>query len=125
MLKSHPSLAFSRLPTPAAGAAEAIKNGDPPSEALQAIANAVERIKAADDSSALEPPKSLCGRVMNVAVWEEPDLQLIKETLGVGTFIRLRNVHESRLLTGLRCKFKFEVLAFSWWTFFPHIRGLL
>ena len=40
---------------------------------------------------------------MNVAVWEEPDVHLVKETLSVGTFIRLRNVHETRLLTGLRC----------------------
>ena len=37
---------FSRLPTPAAGAGDAIKDGDPPSTALQAIATAVERIKA-------------------------------------------------------------------------------
>lgn len=42
---------------------------------------------------------------MNVAVWEEPDLHLVKDTLSVGTFIRLRNVHETRLLTGLRCTF--------------------
>lgn len=103
---------FSRLPTPAAGAGDAIRDGDPPSQALQAIATAVERIKAVDDAgdvSTLEPPKCLCGRVMNVAVWEEPDLHLVKDTLSVGTFIRLRNVHETRLLTGLRCTFDCDV----------------
>lgn len=107
---SHTFFVCFRLPCAAVGAAEAIKNGDPPSEALQAIANAVETIKAVDNASTLEPPKSLCGRVMNVAVWEEPDLQFIKFALQVGSFIRLRNVHECRILSGLRCKFAREVL---------------
>lgn len=106
----------SRLPLASAGAAEAIKKGDPPSEALQAIANIIEYIKSSDDGddvSSLEPPRCLCGRVVNVAVWEEPYWNLVIETLQVGTFIRLRNVHENRLWNGLKCKFE-DLSAFVW-----------
>jgi len=86
-----------------------VKNGDPPPEALQAIANAVECINSngdGDDASSLEPPTCLCGRVTNVAVWEEADWGLVMEMLQVGTFIRLRNVHEGSMNNGLRCKFQ-------------------
>ena len=57
------------------------------------------------DTALLDPPKCLCGRVTNVAIWEEPHWDLIREVLRVGSFIRLRNVHEGRLYGGLLCKF--------------------
>jgi hypothetical protein len=102
-----------RLPLASAAAGAAVKNGDPPCEALQSIASVIESIKSADgdrdtgdDVASLEPPKSLCGRVANVAVWEEPHWDLVREVLRVGSFIRLRNVHESRMYDGLKCKFK-------------------
>lgn len=97
------------LPVASAGAASSIRNGDPPSEALEAIAKTVEAIKSkgdgADEASSLEPPTCLCGRVMNIAVWEEAHWALVREILKVGSFIRLRNVHEGTIMTGLRCKF--------------------
>ena len=105
------------MPLASAGAAEAIKKGDPPSEALQAIANAIGCIQQSaddgDNASSLESPKSLCGRVANVAVWEEPHWDLVAEILQVGTFVRLRNVHESRMYNGLRCKFEHLILFSS------------
>lgn len=100
-------IVFFSLPVASAGANEAIRNGDPPSQTLVAIAKAVEAINKrgdGDEASSLEPPKSLCGRVTNVAIWEEKYWILVMETLKVGTFVRLRNVHEGSVANGLGCK---------------------
>jgi hypothetical protein len=99
-----------RLPLASAAAGAAVKNGDPPCEALQSIASVIESMKSADvdnrnDTALLEPPKCLCGRVANVAIWEEPHWDLVREVLRVGSFIRLRNVHDGRMYDGLLCKF--------------------
>jgi hypothetical protein len=102
-----------RLPIASAEAGAAVRNGDPPCEALLSIASVIESIKTADgdsgtgdDVASLEPPTCLCGRVVNVAVWEESHWDLVREVLQVGSFIRLRNVHESRMYNGFKCKFK-------------------
>mmetsp|Transcript_35829 Transcript_35829/g.47438 ORF Transcript_35829/g.47438 Transcript_35829/m.47438 type:complete len:431 (+) Transcript_35829:273-1565(+) len=52
------------------------------------------------------PPKSLCGRIINVAIWEKPHWDLVREKdsfIRVGYPIRLRNVSDGRLPCGLRC----------------------
>jgi len=55
----------------------------------------------------MTPPKSLCGRVINVAIWEKPQWDLITsshDSISIGKFIRLRNVNEECLpSSGLRC----------------------
>lgn len=62
----------------------------------------------------LEPPKSLCGRVVNAAIWEEHHWQFVSRSLSkitcseevvcegehvvrVGSYVRLRNINDGLL----------------------------
>jgi len=51
----------------------------------------------------LEPPKAVCGRVVNVAVWEDPSWDLVDASVRIGAFIRLRNVEDRTMASGFRC----------------------
>ena len=61
-----------------------------------------------NSSSLLEPPRSLCGRVVNIMIWEQSHWDLItgdNPFIGVGHFIRLRNVHSAHWKTeNIPCK---------------------
>ena len=48
-------------------------------------------------STHISAPKSLCGRVVNIVIWESSHWELIQEAkhlFAVGKFIRVRNVKE-------------------------------
>lgn len=67
-------------------------SGEPPSEALVNISKIEEQ---REGCGPLQHPKRLCGRIVNVAVWENPHWELLAN-LGnvVGRFFRFRNVRE-------------------------------
>ena len=93
--------------------APAQPNNDPPSEALVAISKIKE---CRDGRPPLTIPQRLCGRVMNVAIWETSHWNLVGH-LKVGEFIRLRNVKESFFPEiGIRC---LQVASKSWLTPMP------
>jgi hypothetical protein len=92
------------LPLATAAASDAVKNGDPPSEAIVAIAAIIKNLRRVRPDSNLLPPKAVSGRVANVAIWEDSHWQLVAKAVRVGSFIRLRNVQDSRMQgNGLRC----------------------
>jgi hypothetical protein len=92
------------LPLATAAASDAVKDGDPPAEAIVAMAAIIRNLKRARPDSYLQVPKAVTGRVANVAIWEDSHWQLVTKVVRAGTFIRLRNVQDSRLQNnGLRC----------------------
>jgi hypothetical protein len=92
------------LPLATAAASDAVKKGDPPSEAIVAMAAIIGNLNRARPDSNLQVPKAVSGRVANVAIWEDSHWQLVTKVVRAGTFIRLRNVQDSRLQNnGLRC----------------------
>lgn len=98
---------------PLAILAPAQPNNDPPSEALVAISKIKE---CRNGRPPLTIPQRLCGRVMNVAIWENSHWNLVGH-LKVGDFIRLRNVKESFFPEiGMRC---LHVASKSWLTPMP------
>jgi hypothetical protein len=92
------------LPCNTNAARDAIRNGDPPVEALVKLAEIVRKIQKIRDNADLQPPKTLSGRVVNVAIWESPQWEFITHAVQIGSFIRLRNVFDSIIPeTGFRC----------------------
>jgi hypothetical protein len=92
------------LPLATAAASDAVKNGDPPSEAIVAMAAIIKNLKRVRPDSNLQTPKAVTGRVANVAIWEDSHWRLVTKVVRAGSFIRLRNVQDSRLQNnGLRC----------------------
>lgn len=91
------------------------RQDDPPSETLIAISKIKE---CRDNRKPLIIPDRLCGRVVNVAVWEEPhwDTVTIDNNVKIGDFIRLRNVQEHFITAYGRCLI---VAASSWLTPVP------
>jgi hypothetical protein len=81
-------------------------HGDPPSEALVAISKICEVRTGQGRQPPLTAPERLCGRVVNVVIWEETHWEIIvRHEVAVGGFIRLRNVGERfHQELGLRCK---------------------
>jgi hypothetical protein len=73
-----------------------------------------EREMKAEDP--IEPPKSLCGKIVNVAVWEEPHWAFVRKRLQPGSFLRMRNVSESDLYNGLSV---LSAHSRSWFTSLP------
>jgi len=78
---------------------------DPPSKALSSIANIISMVPFDDIDAAFEPPKRLCGRVINIAIWEDSCWNFLigaKMYVKVGNFVRLRNIRRnfSPLATG-------------------------
>lgn len=50
-----------------------------------------------EDSNRIDPPKRLCGRVVNIVIWEESHWELVqkaKECFGEGKFVRVKNIKE-------------------------------
>ena len=81
---------------------------DPPSEALVAISK-IRDVQAGPKHKPWTAPERLCGRIVNVVIWEESHWEMITQhsLLSVGGFIRLRNVRESFFKEiGLRCKWQ-------------------
>ena len=68
-----------------------IRDGDPPVEAIVQLSKVVQEIQKKDETFRIAPPQSLCGRVMNVFVWEETQWSYVKATCRVGGFLRIRN----------------------------------
>lgn len=54
----------------------------------------------------IQPPASLCGRVINAIIWEENLWSLIQNEciIDVGSFVRLRNINNAKLPTGTNCE---------------------
>ena len=83
-----------------------VPNGDdPPCRAVESIKCIIQHLNKQRElynvseslySVVLEPPKALCGSVINVSIWETCHWELIqslKESFtDIGKFIRLRNV---------------------------------
>jgi Telomeric single stranded DNA binding POT1/CDC13 len=96
-------------------------SGDPPSVCLERLAQITRRIGALKDEFKVPAPRSLTGRVVNVAIWEDAHWELVAErsAVKVGSFIRLRNVRESVLHnTNIRC---INVSAMSYLTPLPDL----
>ena len=96
------------MPVDSLVAMEAIRNGDPPSSAVSSISSIISSFSGEGNSieASLEPPKSLCGRVVNAVIWEPTMWNLLREPglgLAVGNFVRFRNINDGRLSSGLRC----------------------
>jgi hypothetical protein len=96
------------LPLATAAASDAVKNGDPPSEAIIAMAAIIKNLIRCRPDSNILPPKALTGRVANVAIWEDSHWQLVTKVVRAGSFIRLRNVQDSKMESGLRCLMVFS-----------------
>jgi len=83
---------FSDPPPPTTNAKSLIERGDPPSDVLVKLASVVRKIRFVKDNMALEPPPTVAGRVVNLAVWEEAAWDFIIRSVPAGSFVRLRNI---------------------------------
>lgn len=73
---------------------------------MRRIAQIIDKMNSDDSKEGdgiVEKPKSLCGRVVNVAIWEKPHWDLVAERIAVGMFIRFRNVREGHLWNDQKC----------------------
>jgi len=101
-----------RLPITTDSVVASFRQGEPPSLALARIARIIDLARNSEGSNfEWEPPKSLCGKVANVAVWEAPQWDRVKATMSVGGFVRMRNIHEGDLYDGLKCEFSEAALG--------------
>jgi hypothetical protein len=104
-----------KLPLATAEANEAVLRGEPTSAVIGRMAAFIQEMeKGAEDP--IEPPKSLCGKVVNIGVWEDPHWDLVKKTLRPGKFVRMRNVSQGQLYNGLQVLF---AQSKSWLTPLP------
>ncbi|KAL7517396.1 hypothetical protein ACHAWX_002321, partial [Stephanocyclus meneghinianus] len=82
---------------------------DPPEKVLveiEKMLNALASNGASNTiSSGIAAPVSLTGRVINATIWEEELWQLIQKEkiVDVGAFVRLRNINNARLPSGISC----------------------
>jgi hypothetical protein len=104
-----------RPPPPIERSSECMKDHDPSTSSVIAIADIVKRLAVVRPSLSLQPPITLCGRVVNVVVWEKQHWDLIQEQIvKVGSFVRFRNVHEHNLAdTDLPCLHVHEKSSFT------------
>lgn len=97
------------LPSQGPAALAMIANGDPPSEALVALHSTIGTLNNSpyrtETTRVLSEVVSVCGRVVNVAVWESHHWDFVKRNMRVGDFIRQRNVDRGTLANGLICTF--------------------
>lgn len=95
------------LPEKSPTALAGIEHGDPPSEALVALHSTVELLNTSpykrETAKFLSDILSVCGRVVNVAVWETPHWDFVKSNFKIGDFIRFRNVLKGTLDNGITC----------------------
>ena len=91
----------------ASRATSAATTGDPPTEAMVALHLTIETMNNSpyrtETTLLLGEVVSVCGRVVNLAVWESPHWDFAKRYFKVGDFIRLRNVSKGTLINGLTC----------------------
>jgi hypothetical protein len=80
------------LPIATAMAQQSVRNGDPPCSAVVKIAAVVKKIRELDGNESVVAPKALCGRVVNLIIWEDALWDMVKSNVQIGTFLRLRNV---------------------------------
>ncbi len=85
--------------------------GDPPEKVLIEIEKILKEKSPHDFLNicdGIEAPLALCGRVMNVKIWEEPLWNLIQgeSFIRVGSFVRLRNIKCKKEDFGI-CKYRF------------------
>jgi hypothetical protein len=96
------------LPEKCTAALAGIAHGDPPSEALVVLHSTVEFLNNTPYKSKmtkfLSEIFSVCGRVMNIAIWEAPHWDFVKSNFKIGDFIRFRNVLKGTFDNGLICK---------------------
>jgi len=72
-------------------------------KAIEQVITASQQLQAS--IATMEIPKTLCGRVSNVVIWEKSHWALINEHIPIGTFLRLRNVHPKKWEdNNFRCK---------------------
>jgi hypothetical protein len=92
------------LPLATAQASDSVKFGDPPPDALLAISNVIDKLHLMGLKRELQAPLAVTGRVANVTIWEQSHWNIVSRALKVGSFIRLRNVQDTRMVdSGLRC----------------------
>jgi hypothetical protein len=88
-------------------------DGEPPPEALIKIASTVKKLQRHDQTQSLVIPKALCGKVVNVIIWEDSHWKLITESVPVGCFIRLRHVDVRKWKNNpFWCKYSCETKAY-------------
>jgi hypothetical protein len=86
---------------------------DPPEKILVEIEKILNALAANGDSnticSGIAAPVSLTGRVINATIWEEELWRLIQKEkiVDVGAFVRLRNINNARLPSGINCEYSF------------------
>lgn len=83
---------------------------DPPIKVLVEIEKVLDALASNDDLSqcnGVSAPISLTGRVINATIWEEELWQLIQrdKIVEVGSFVRLRNINNSKLPSGVECEY--------------------
>lgn len=103
------------LPIATTAANQAILHGEPPSEVIEYLAKIIQDFKN-DEEDPIEPPKSLCGKVTNIAIWEDAHWNFVKVNLRPGNFVRLRNISQGQLFHGLSVLF---AQSKSWLTPIP------
>lgn len=76
---------------------------DPPEQVLMEIEKILACMSSLSGHRIVEAPIVLCGRVINAVIWEEELWNLIhrEAIVHIGSFIRLRNVNNSKLASGL------------------------
>jgi len=76
---------------------------DPPEKVLVEIEKILACMSSSSGHRVVEAPITLCGRVINAVIWEEELWNLIhrEAIVQIGSFIRLRNVNNSKLASGL------------------------
>jgi hypothetical protein len=79
----------------------AVELHDPPEQVLLEIERIIGNLF--NSGSCMSAPLTLCGRVVNAILWEEDLWNLIaKESiLCIGTFVRLRNVNNTKMQSGM------------------------
>jgi hypothetical protein len=82
---------------------------DPPVKVLTEIERVIKTSSLSGSQNQcddMDAPIALTGRVINATIWEEELWQLIQKEkiVEVGSFVRLRNVNNSRLPSGTQCE---------------------
>lgn len=96
---------------PLAHAIDTACGGDPPQEALISLHRTIQELNqsphCSDATDRLGDVVSVCGQVINVAVWEEPLWRFCQQHLAVGRFVRLRNVSQG-IVNNITCIFALD-----------------
>jgi hypothetical protein len=80
------------LPIDSPQAKQSQRQGDPPPSCLIKVRDILRDYQKEN----MQIPKALCGKVVNVVIWEESYWKFCQEHVNVGSFLRMRNVHIRR-----------------------------